>query len=417
MKDIYKNINVLHDTDLPNIVKAIDIVQNLIKKNGYIIYGGMAIDLALRKFGSRIYEDNEIPDLDFYAPNYLEVCRNIIKELKKITEANVYCIRAKFIRTMRISVGDNNFIADVSYMPDIIFQKIPTETFDGMRFIHPHVQMVDLHSSLLFPYDNSPQEVVLARWEKDITRFNLLYEYYGPKEDPKIVLPPLETVTISKDVLAYSVLGSFAAYAFLYYSVDVIPDKEIPRLPRPIIKDSEIIVSIPFGTIECYTHNTEKENLVPAFMDLMEPYKQEPKLIKYVIFNRLIGYWSKDNVRIVSVQGLLKLFLAHYIIETYFGNPNKGQVYLKFYLATMTLVRIGPADIVNPATKPFGGTNVSLGDYVRLYSDLINSARKKNIMTGPEIILPPAFVDEGPGQFPNEYYYKNSPFLQVSGPY
>ena len=135
-------------------------------------------DLALKKKGSRLYYDNVLPDYDFYSSDYHNTAYDIGKILCEMGMENISVINASHSTTMRVRVHYVE-IADITYIPENIYKKIPTiKNIDGILIEHPHFKMINIHRALSYPFQDSPYEVILHRYKKDITRFDLLYENY-----------------------------------------------------------------------------------------------------------------------------------------------------------------------------------------------------------------------------------------------
>ena len=66
----YENIIIKNDKFTEDTVIALGLVKKYIMHNKLIIVGGMAIDLSLRLKGSKLYEDDVLPDYDFYSPQH-----------------------------------------------------------------------------------------------------------------------------------------------------------------------------------------------------------------------------------------------------------------------------------------------------------------------------------------------------------
>jgi len=178
--ELLTKTNHLHSND---IVNGNIIVMDFIRHNKLILYGGSAIDMALRLKGSKIYPDELMPysDLDFYSPKNVEHAYDLVEILYK----NGYIPRtigAIHPTTMKIDIGDNNWIADISYMP---MESIPTLDYDGMKLVHPDFQKIDMYRTLSFPFIGAPREEVLHRFGKILKRLDLLNQHY-PIKIPKL---------------------------------------------------------------------------------------------------------------------------------------------------------------------------------------------------------------------------------------
>ena len=62
---------------------ALNHVRDFIKKEKRVLYGGMAIDLALRAKSKKLYDDDVVPDYDFYSPDHYVDAYAIARHLHK----------------------------------------------------------------------------------------------------------------------------------------------------------------------------------------------------------------------------------------------------------------------------------------------------------------------------------------------
>ncbi len=181
LRETTKQYEVLAELRNPlhsDILEATEIVKEFIREHKLILYGGTAIDMALRLAGSQLYPDDAIADLDFYSHNSVEHSYLLADRLYKHGWSEARSIVALFLTVMKNDIGDNNFVTDIKYLPRRVFDVVPTLNYDGMLCVHPLWQFIDVHSALSFPYGDPPTEVIFNRWSKDITRFNMLLEKY-----------------------------------------------------------------------------------------------------------------------------------------------------------------------------------------------------------------------------------------------
>ena len=175
-----ESLLVKNDFFADDIQLGLSIVKKYVINNNLIIVGGMAIDFALRLKGSKLYDDDILPDYDFYSNNHHYDAYKIAELLLGAGLYNINVINANHTSTMRVRV---NFtvVADVTYIPKNIYDILPILLYKNIRFIHPYYQMIDQHRSLSLPYENSPWEVISHRWKKDATRYDMLYSLYPLK--------------------------------------------------------------------------------------------------------------------------------------------------------------------------------------------------------------------------------------------
>ena len=172
----YENLVIKNDKFTQDTQLALGIVKKYIIENKLIVVGGMSIDYALRLKGSKLYDDDSLPDYDFYSYQYNFDAYQIAERLHSIGLNHVSVINANHTSTMRVRVN-YTVVADVTYVPKNIFDSLPFIMYRGIKIIHPHYQIIDQHRSLSMPYENTPWEVITHRWEKDAIRYEVLYGF------------------------------------------------------------------------------------------------------------------------------------------------------------------------------------------------------------------------------------------------
>ena len=399
-----------------NLLRAIEIVKEFIIDNNLIIYGGSAIDYALRLKGAKIYPDDLIPDLDFYSPNNVPDSYKLADILYNAGFKEARSINALHMETMRVDAETNHFVADITYRPAEIFADLPFLEYNKMRIIHPDFQRLDLHSSLSFPYDNSPREVIFDRWRKDITRFNKLNEYYPIA--PRANLIPLRDVTIPDNTRKYVFTG-FAAYAILYtkfiealVNTDIVADQSIIKAKLELREES-----ITFSTLEqkfqIVHFDIEKAARELGFRapKTYEPYiniipqriecdslggdslggnsanNAPESIVIYSTKNKLLSVngtrISERKFRIVNIQYLMHFFLSNFFIYKV-KTPRVADTYLAIYLSLAQMIaqfeksilargldseesrRLATESLFFPSIKTYGAENINLTKEVAL---------------------------------------------------
>lgn len=169
---IMYNLNVYKNT----VEEVLKIVNTYIKSNDKILVGGMAIDMALRKIGKKLYEDDKLPDYDFISADFFKNAYEL-GNILSLKYNNVSVINAFHASTMRVRV-EYQEAADITYVPLKLYEKIPTLDYKGFKIVHPHYQFIDQHRALSTPFENPPNETFKGRWKKDIERHDLLYKNY-----------------------------------------------------------------------------------------------------------------------------------------------------------------------------------------------------------------------------------------------
>jgi len=180
--DDYEAIVYEHDFQYKIINQALDVVKKYIQRKKLILVGGMAIDIALKTKNKQLYNNNKQPDYDFFSSEHHKDAYDLGYILAKQFD-NVSVINAFHVSTMRVRVNFTE-VADISYIPKELINKIPTLRYQGFVVVHPHFQMIDQHRSLSMPFELPPLETVFGRWKKDIKRYDLLSSNWEINKEP-----------------------------------------------------------------------------------------------------------------------------------------------------------------------------------------------------------------------------------------
>jgi len=203
------------DADRPVAHRANELVKAFIIEKGLILYGGQAIDYALRLKGSGIYSEEQMPDYDVYSPTSVHHAYELADRLHAAGFKDVGAIRAIHVTTMRVRT-DFIYVADITYAPPSVFGSLPVLSYAGMSVIHPDYQRTDMHQGFCYPYNSPPREDVCHRFAKDLARLRLLDEFYPITEGAILAAgggePPRVEAVVELDRVA---LHGFAAYGLL----------------------------------------------------------------------------------------------------------------------------------------------------------------------------------------------------------
>lgn len=370
----YEMLSVKSDPLYSQFKASIDIVREFIIEKGLIVYGGTAIDYALRLKGDFIYPDDllAIPDLDVFSSDSVNDAYMLADRLYRKGYKETRAIRAFYVRAMRVDIGDKRWVADISFVPKDIFMRLPTVEYEGMKVIHPDFQRIDLHSSLSFPFDNPPKEVIFDRWRKDITRFNKLSKAYpvsGAKPDGKMM-----TVKIPMEFSKW-VLHGWGAYAVLYTELlnlvkkmkaDEAVMKDVIKSGFSI-KDDKMVFPSLGGKAE-FVHFNPYEILHGGKLNNVKKYASVLSVIpkRYVTSNATTGnipvqIFSSENrllcigacnvdgkrIKCSGIQYLLEYFISGaYFTDLLDDTPSRA-TYLAYYESTLSMIRTAESLLKN----------------------------------------------------------------------
>ena len=187
-KEYYSNILDQRSVSAKVITSALDVVRQFIIDRKRIMVGGMMADMAIKLKGDQLYGPDVLPDYDFYSPNHYRDAYDLGEILCKKEFTAISVIPARHTTTMRVRI-DFQEVADITYCPQVLFDRIPTLSFGKFIIRHPHIQMLDQHLALSKPFTNPGQEVIFERWKKDCVRYDVLYKHYPIPEPPSQSIP------------------------------------------------------------------------------------------------------------------------------------------------------------------------------------------------------------------------------------
>lgn len=306
----YDMIPIKRDPMFEDLIKATEIVREFVIRNGLIIYGGTAIDMALRLCGDKIYDDDmlQVPDLDFYSPNSIEHSYELADILYAAGFTEVRSINAIHFTARKVDIGDNHFVADIAYMPASIFERLPTLVFGGMKIIHPTFQRIDMHSAFSFPYANAPGEVVFQRWRKDFKRFwklNAKYPVDVPVDVPSEPADSQELV-IPDAVWSAAPLAGWCAFAIMTGRATHRGGAIVLRAPRvELLCDTK-----PDGASSRYDrYHSILEPVYEATIAGLPVHMWDLHESMITVDNHTVG---PHNVTTISMHAIAKYLLAMY---------------------------------------------------------------------------------------------------------
>lgn len=172
---LYKNLADIRVSNISEINSALDKVADFIKTRKRILYGGMAIDFALKSNGFEgIYDSMILPDYDFYSPENVIDSLVLVDYLRKAGLEEAEAINGLHLTTRRVRLDKATYVADLSYYPEPYYSRIRIGTYNKFVFVHPDFQRIDLHLSLSYLYGLPGYENFRNRLDKDIKRFNMI---------------------------------------------------------------------------------------------------------------------------------------------------------------------------------------------------------------------------------------------------
>ena len=209
------------EPDLNEYNNVMNVIKNYISKNNKIIYGGYGWNelIKLKNKNDAIYSNDmiELPDIEFYSNDPIEDMKQLVDILHEKGFKFVQGQEAQHEETYSVFVNFHQY-CDISYMPSILFNKMPTMTINNLKISHPKFILIDVMRQYNDPITS------FWRVEKNLKRANILLKHY----DLKFTNSKLKKIEINntlskfldftrKEIIQNSELLVFGYYAYEYY--------------------------------------------------------------------------------------------------------------------------------------------------------------------------------------------------------
>jgi hypothetical protein len=335
----YANIAEVRNIDYATVDQALMLVKNFIVKHKLIIYGGLAIDQALKMNKHKgIYTDDTLPDYDCKHYDYYNLSNQLATELYQAGFKNVSSINALHPGTRKIRVNFHT-VCDMSYVPESIYNKSTYITvkskdryYDKLLITDPLYLRLDLYKAMCGLYFNAPQESYFQRFTKDTKRTIYLDTIY-PVEAPHISYK-LSTKHVELPIRtdATSVLTGHIQVCIYHKLIELFTDaSDFPHLDIQITNNIKLtmpdwILDMPESNICLITRNYYK--LLSKYCNIEQAISQKQLIMynKYMdniryplfIYGHLNIYYQDDqSVNCYKLADLIKYLTSN--------KPNKSK--------------------------------------------------------------------------------------------
>ena len=204
VKDIIDNAQAIQDyktSHNPEILLALSILEDFLRKRRRICYGGQAINAYMPK-KYKFYTENDLPDYDFFSPTQDADIDDLIAMFYQKGFKEIAVRLSVHGGTKKVYV---NYIAiaDVTQIDPYVFKKLSEKAkqFDGIYYADPDFLRMMMYLEISRPAGE------VARWEKVYERLLLLNTFNPPKKckytlNNKKVLTPEERLNLLQTLAA-----------------------------------------------------------------------------------------------------------------------------------------------------------------------------------------------------------------------
>ena len=156
-----------------DVQKIINVLEDFLKKENLVCYGGTAINNILPESDQFYNKDVEIPDYDFFSFNALDDAKMLADIYYKNGFTDVEAKAGQHHGTYKVYV---NYIpiADITQLPKEIFNALKTDAIRvaGILYAPPNFLRMSMYLELSRPAGD------ISRWEKVLKRLTLLNKHY-----------------------------------------------------------------------------------------------------------------------------------------------------------------------------------------------------------------------------------------------
>lgn len=334
LKDIVKKAEETQGREVvqdPTVKDIISIVEDFIRKEKLICYGGTAINNLLPKEDQFYNLDVELPDYDVYSNKAITHATRLADTFYKNGYKEVEARAGVHVGTYKVYV---NFIAvaDITQLPDELFDSIKAENviLDGIRYAPVNYLRMSMYKELSRPKGD------ISRWEKVMKRLVLLNKNYplrGENCEPEKIQRVMESIPqndFKTDKIFYIIrdlsidngavfFGSFANSLYMRY----LPKGKRRRIQR--IPDFDILVENPDTITKIIAKELEREKI-----GVVQTIKHDsigeviPEHIELRIDTDTVAFFYKaedcysyntvrireKEVKIASIDTMLNFYLA-----------------------------------------------------------------------------------------------------------
>lgn len=325
------------EPDLKEYLSVVNVIKKFIIDNDRKIYGGYGWNELIKSKNKKdaIYSSDmiELPDIEFYSCDPIKDMISLVDILNEKGFKFVQGQEAQHEETYSVFVNFHQY-CDISYMPKVLFNKMPTLKINNLLISHPKFILIDIMRQY-----NDP---ITSYWrvDKNLKRANILLKHYDLNfKNTKFVKYEKNDLLenflnfVRKEIIQNSKLLVFGYYAYEYYKsrVEEKSDLYVPYYDV-ISTDIENDVKDIHKKLLNFDSNITVEEYHPffQFLDVRVCFKFKGKTFLNVLGSNKMCipyfYLESKNINIVTfpymIQTLLIYNLYHYVYNNIVESEN-----------------------------------------------------------------------------------------------
>lgn len=279
---------------------SLGIVEDFLKSNHVMCYGGTAINNLLPPEDQFYDYESEVPDYDFFSKTPQEHSMKLANQLTKAGIKNVQVRPGMHLGTFKV-FADFSGVADITQLDTDVFDRLWDEKIvrDGIHYVSPNFLRMSMFLELSRPRGD------VSRWKKVYERLQLLNKHYP------IVCPAIEenhtpldekhrkkveTMLRSRGAVLLGVTASqiHARGKYGWYT------------PVSMLANKRNMEALTAGE---KTKSHEGSEILPAYTDILDD--KGDVIIRIHETNACHSYHQmKNGIRVASIPTILQIFFA-----------------------------------------------------------------------------------------------------------
>tara|TARA_Y100000741_G_scaffold254325_1_gene195867 strand:+ start:959 stop:2338 length:1380 start_codon:yes stop_codon:yes gene_type:complete len=329
-----------------SIQSMINILENFIRNNKCLCYGGTAINNILPEQDKFYNKNNEIPDYDFFSPNALECAKKLADIFLKKGYTEIEAKSGIHDGTYKVYV---NFIpiADITYLNKNLFNNLMKNSIkiNGINYCPPNYLRMSMYLELSRPMGD------VSRWEKVLKRLILLNKHYpleGIKCNKVNFIRKYEGPAFNKDdiynIVRKSIINQglvfFGGYASSLYGryMPIRERKQLSKFPDFDIlsmdaKKSAIIIKeqLEYEGLKNIIINKKSgvDDLITEHYEIMIKHNNGSIDVLCYIYNTNschsynIIYINGEKLKVATIDTMLNFYLIYIYINRPYYDVNR----------------------------------------------------------------------------------------------
>jgi len=194
IKQVNKKKLEQYEPTKDEMLKVYNIIINYIKDKKRKMYGGYTLNILLKDKDPKlaIYDEDDMPDVDFYSTEPLIDLKDLCDKLHKEGFKGVVGQEAQHPESYKIFVNQHEY-CDITYMPSNIYHKVKFLKINDLILIHPWFMMIDYFRMFTDPIGS------YFRLDKTYVRYMKLQKAYPlPLIKKPLIIENYENKTLDR---------------------------------------------------------------------------------------------------------------------------------------------------------------------------------------------------------------------------